>query len=435
MCNVVPSRDVPSGRHALRKLLAGAERLDVAVAFVTDSGVQILRRLLGEFGTPPTFRIVVRGGPITEPGAVIALADLGAEVRVVMGAQAPQFHPKLWISCEAGWMRVLSGSGNLTAGGLEQNQEQFELLSLRLPDRDLEAAAHERRWNAFFELGSPLADAIASPAWAEWVAQQRRRRQLQTELDELDRRLAESDVSAPGDRDLKWLRRILQNAVPRGYQAEVSPRAWGQRVQVDAGEARGFRYLFLMYGHPDDQELAAAPSLALLIYAGDTLSQARRLYGRMDEPMRDRIIDLAATSGWSVRANFHFGFRTRGVLHDDQEPTALAGYLDHWRSHIDEQRQRPVEEWPAILRALARRHVVSSGYPRRFARDVGRRSLLHPRPGLLIARRWPLREAEALARGGELARALRDATEQALAAIGEPPLRPRRASGRRGVSG
>ena len=42
----------------------------------------------------------------------------------------------------ADWTRVLSGSGNLTAGGLDQNHEQFELLSLRLPDRELKAAAH-----------------------------------------------------------------------------------------------------------------------------------------------------------------------------------------------------------------------------------------------------------------------------------------------------
>jgi hypothetical protein len=198
---LVPSREVSSGRDALRRVLADAERLDVAVAFVTDSGVQVLRELLAESGTPAKFRIVVRGGPVSDPDAVIALADLGADVRVVMGAQAPRFHPKLWISSHADGTRVLSGSGNLTAGGLDQNHEQFELLDLRLPDRELEAAAHQKRWNAFFALGSPLADAIASPAWAEWISQQSRRRQLTTELAELDRRLADSDAPAPASLD------------------------------------------------------------------------------------------------------------------------------------------------------------------------------------------------------------------------------------------
>ncbi len=318
---LVPSGEVSSGREGLRRVLADAERLDVAVAFVTGSGVQVLRELLAECGTPATFRIVVRGAPTSDPDAVIALADLGADVRVVMGAQAPRFHPKLWISSSADWTRVLSGSGNLTAGGLDQNDEQFELLGLRLPDRALEAAAHQERWDAFFALGSPLADAIVSPAWAEWIAQQSRRRQLTTELAALDRRLADNDAPAPLGEGLRWLARVLQDAVSDSYTAEVSPRAWGQRVQVDAGEDRAFKFLFLMCGHPDEGD-SASPALDLLVYAGDTLSQARRLYSRMDERTKDRIVELAATSGWSVRPNFHLGFRTRGVLHDE-EPAGL----------------------------------------------------------------------------------------------------------------
>jgi hypothetical protein len=402
-------------------MLADAERLDVAVAFVTGSGVQVLRALLAESGTPAKFRIVVRGGPVSDPDAVIALADLGADVRVVMGAQAPRFHPKLWISSSADWTRVLSGSGNLTAGGLDQNHEQFELLSLRLPDRELEAAAHQERWDAFFALGSPLAEAIASPAWAEWIAQQSRRRELAAELGDLDRHLADTDAPAPAGEGLRWLERVLQHAVRDGYKAEVSRRLWGERVQVDVGEGRSFKYLFLMYGHPDEGEFAS-PALDLLIYAGDTLRQAQRLYSRMDQRMQDRTVELAATPGWSVRPNFHLGFRARGVLHDDEEPAELARYLDYWGSHIDEHHQRPAEEWPALLEVLAREQVVSSGYPRRFSDEVGRRSPLHPRPGLLMARAWPLREAEELARSGELASAVRGAAHHALAVIGERPL-------------
>jgi hypothetical protein len=418
---LVPSRVVSSGRDALRRVLADAERLDVAVAFVSRSGVRVLRELLTECGTPATFRIVVRGGPVSDPDAVITLADLGADVRVVMGAQAPRFHPKLWISSSADWIRVLSGSGNLTAGGLEDNHEQFELLGLRLPDREIEAAAHQERWNAFFALGSPLAQAIASPAWAEWIAQQSRRRQLTTELAELDRRLADSDAPAPAGEDLELLERVLQAAVPGGYTAEVSPPVWGERVQVDVGEGRAFRYLFLMYGHPDEDEFASS-ALDLLIYAGDTLSQARRFYSRMDEHVQERLVELGATPGWSVRPNFHLGFRARGVIHDDEEPVELAGYLEYWRSHIDEHHQRPAEEWPELLELLVRAQVVSAQYRRRFSDEIGRRSPLHPRPGLLIARAWPLPEAGELARSEKLASAIASATDHALAVIGERPL-------------
>lgn len=418
---LVPSREVSSGREALRRVLADAEQLDVAVAFVTGSGVQVLRELFAECGRPARFRIVVRGGPVSDPDAVIALADLGADVRVVMGAEAPRFHPKLWVSSSANWTRVLSGSGNLTAGGLDQNHEQFELLGLPLPNRELEAAEHHERWNAFFALGSPLAEAIASPAWAEWIAQQSRRRQLAMEVAELDRRLAYMDAPAPAGEGLEWLERVLQDAVPDGYRAEVSRRTWGERVQVDAGDDRGFKYLFLMHGHPDDGEFAS-PALCLSIYAGDTIKQARQLFLRMDKRVQDGIAELAGTPGWSVRPNFHFGFRSPGVLYDDHEPPRLTDYLEYWRSHIGDHHQRPAEEWPAVLEVLAGEQAVSSAYPRRFSDEVGRRSPLAPRPGLLIARMWPLSEAEELARSGRLANAVAEAIDHALTVIGERPL-------------
>ena len=402
-------------------MLADVEELDVAVAFVTDSGVNILRELLAESGTPAKFRIVVRGGPVSDPDAVIALADLGAEVRVVMGAHADRFHPKLWISTNTDWTRVLSGSGNLTAGGLNRNHEQFELLSLRLPDSKREATAHHERWNAFFALGSPLAEAMASSAWAVWTAQQSQRREIAGELRKLDDRLTKSDPPAPAGEDLRWLKTVLEDAMPAEYSAEVSPRAWGERVQVDAGEGRGVRYVFLRYGGVDDGELASPP-LEFAIYPGDTLSQARQLYPQIDQPLQDRIVELRATPGWSVRPNFHFGFRNRGLLHDNQEPVALTGYLEYWHSHIGEHHQRPTEGWPTVLRALAREKVVSPGYPQRFSDEVGHRSRLHPCPGLLITREWPRREVDKLARDGRLPAAVRAAADQALGVIGESPL-------------
>ncbi|HEX8744536.1 MAG TPA: phospholipase D family protein [Thermoleophilaceae bacterium] len=417
-------------------MLAGAERLDAAVAFVTTSGVDLLRELFAESGTPSSVRIIVRGGPISDPDAVVALADLGAEVRVVMGAQASRFHPKLWIVGCAHATHVLSGSGNLTGGGLIHNHEQFELLHLRLPNSKREAAAHQARWDGFFALGCPLADAVLSPAWGEWIAQQSRRRQLVEELAGLDRRLANSRAPAPvgawrgarragsrvsghGD-DLRWLENVLQAAVGDRYPAEISHPNWGRRVQANVGEGRGFKYLFLMPDHGEDQD-DPSPALDLLIYPGDTLSQARRFYSRIDERARHRLIELAATPGWSVRPNFHLGFRARGWLHDTA-PAALGRYLEYWHSHIDGHRERPAHEWPAILEGLARERIVSRDYPHRFGEEIGRRASLHPRPGLVIARTWSPSDVEQLDRSGELATAVRSASDQALAVIGERPL-------------
>lgn len=439
MHDLVPSRRVPSAREALRRVLADAETLDVAVAFVTHSGVHVLRELFVECGTPSSVRIVVRGAPISDPDAVAALADLGAEVRVVMGTQASRFHPKLWIVGTAGAFHVLSGSGNLTAGGLEHNDEQFELLHLPLPDANRAADAHRGRWAAFFALGSPLAQAVSSQAWVEWVAQQSKRRELTEELARLDRRLANTRAPAPagssrgaggsrrrasaGSDDLAWLQHVLQEAVGERYTAEISTPNWGRRTQVNVGEDRGLRYVFLM---PDDGGEDDDPSRAvsLRFYPGDTLGQARRFYPRIDEPGRDRLIELDATPGWSVQPNFHLGFRTRGWLHD-QSPAGLAHYLDYWHTHIGEHHQRPAEEWPAILDRLAAERIVSGEYPHQFDEEVGSRTPVHLRPGLVITRLWPLFDAKQLDRDGQFARAVRSAADQALKELGERSLQRR----------
>jgi hypothetical protein len=77
------------------------------------------------------------------------------------------------------------------------NHEQFELLHLPFLGGEREAAEHQARWDAYFALGSPLADAVSSPAWQEWIAQQSRRRQLAEEQERLDRRLADSPTASP----------------------------------------------------------------------------------------------------------------------------------------------------------------------------------------------------------------------------------------------
>lgn len=161
-------------------LLKDAQLVDVAVAFVTQSGVDGLRALLDECGSSPRMWFVVRGAPITDPHAVVALSRLApeVEVRVVMGPRAARFHPKLWIARAPNVVRVLSGSGNLTDGGLVDNDEQFELLHLAQPEESEAADIHRRRWQDFFELGSPLAEAMRSPAWDEWIAQSDNRRRL-----------------------------------------------------------------------------------------------------------------------------------------------------------------------------------------------------------------------------------------------------------------
>ncbi|MGZ4305630.1 MAG: hypothetical protein ACXVSL_12290 [Solirubrobacteraceae bacterium] len=387
-----------------------------------------LDALLAECGSLPTMRFVVRGAPITDPQAVIALSDLApeVEVRVVMGPRALSFHPKLWIVQAPDAVRVLSGSGNLTAGGLVSNDEQFELLHLALPEESEAAERHWLRWRRFFDLGSALTKATSSPAWGEWIAQGARRRRLDAEVARLDQRLAEARNPPPAghepepepSEDPASLVSVLQAAAGARYTAKKSKARWGARVQIDLGDGRGLRYVFLM-SHGDEER---GRFVSVDAQPGDTLTQARVLYGHLDDHGRDALLELGSTPGWSVAPAFHLGTPRSATWLEVETPGGLARYLDFWRTHIGEYGQRPAEEWPAILKRLAAEQIVPESYPERYRSQVGDRPDVHPRPGLQINRYWSAPDARQLELEGRLADEVRHAVNRMLAAIGETPI-------------
>jgi len=254
---LIPGSEVVNGKQALQRMLPDATWLHGAVAFATQTGVDELTSVLEEVGAPETLRIVVRGAPITEPQAVLALdRDLEADVRVVMGAGAHRFHPKLWVARTPRETWVLSGSGNLTAGGLVANDEQFELL--HLPQQRMgssgatsgsnkPATAQLARWQRFWDKGIPLLEAVGSPAWELWEQQLARRAELRDELDELDQALREAAPQRPGsqppgrggdDRMLSALtqRPTIERWMRRWYPEDtVREEVWN--VLTDAIEA------------------------------------------------------------------------------------------------------------------------------------------------------------------------------------------------------
>lgn len=223
MTTLIPSEDLPSGLAALTRVFDGATAVRAAVAFVTSNGVALLAEILAEH--PETeVEIVARGAPITERDALVRLGDeLGAEVSIVMGEPARHFHPKLWIGVGAS-MTVLSGSGNLTRGGLIGNDEQFELYDVAMPsaaaDRQLDRLAR------LVALATPLDEARASVAWREWEWQDKRRRALADEVRRMDEALAHAATTVR-EADKQQLLDDLHDVYARTVDADI-PRADGQ---------------------------------------------------------------------------------------------------------------------------------------------------------------------------------------------------------------
>ncbi len=185
---LVPTADVPDGLAALDLLLSDADSVSIAVAFVSASGAGLLREALRRHAVRDV-ALVARGAPVTDPDALIALRDdVGIGVSVVMEGDALRFHPKLWLARTDDRLTILSGSGNLTGGGLRGNREQFELLRVEVPSAA--ADAHERRFVELAAGALALEEVEGTAAWREWRLQLKQRRQLAAEQRRLDERLA-----------------------------------------------------------------------------------------------------------------------------------------------------------------------------------------------------------------------------------------------------
>jgi len=165
--DLVPSKRWPNGFAALEAAVESARSMSLAVAFVTEAGVKRLAELIKPLGEID-LEVVARAGGVTTPAALHALREqLGAQVSVAIGLGSARFHPKLWLTRSGSELTVLSGSGNLTLGGLENNDEQFELTRMPL-DSDKANEQEER----FIELtaGAHSLEAIeGTVVWDSWL--------------------------------------------------------------------------------------------------------------------------------------------------------------------------------------------------------------------------------------------------------------------------
>jgi HKD family nuclease len=296
--------DVPLSTR-LADALEGADELLAAVAYVKRSGSEILAAA----GLPSTTRFVVGiGFGLTDPEAVEDLAELGADVRVVVGAEglrASAFHPKLDIVRREGHLTVFSGSANLTSGGLESNVEQYE--RLRMSVASPQAKAHTRRFDTLWRMGVDLAELCDIGAWADYAELARRRRERvrrdaaeEASVDarmraRLRERHGESlggrrgDAGAVADR----LHALLEEAT--GIAPEARRRAY---VRMDnAIGVRSFQRVGL--------ELWGA-DLVLAVWPGELQGQARQLY---ESERAAALVELIETNvRWQAIPSPHLAF-------------------------------------------------------------------------------------------------------------------------------
>jgi hypothetical protein len=204
------------------------------------------------------------------------------------------------------------------------------------------------------------------------------------------------------------LRQVLGDAA--NAEAEGSPT--GPRVGTPAETVAGRdAYLTVLDGD----------AIQLALYPADTLGQATEFFKR--PATVDGVRALATTEGWSVKPNFYFGHMQRGFCWTTSD-IDLEDYLQLWQERTAAESSVAREDWDdywawLIDEKIARREDRPE-FDRHFT-DTARKTAA-PRPGLMLARLWPLADAERLDSRGAFAPAVHEALQEALRTVGEPEL-------------
>lgn len=212
-------------------------------------------------------------------------------------------------------------------------------------------------------------------------------------------------------RQTRRLRQLLGEAV--GLDATID--YYGPFVETPAGEAVGAKTYLRMTEDEEQVELAMFPA--------DTLSQARAFF--TNPAAVAGVAKLHGQPGWDAGPNFHFGHMQRGYCWTTSE-RPLDEYLQLWTAEIHSAGNVPREEWDDLWAWLEAERIATPADRPEFDRHFTQtqRQTASPRPGLWLARRWTLAEAEALDSRGALHGEVREALNAALVAFGEPPLKP-----------
>jgi hypothetical protein len=159
----------------------------------------------------------------------------------------------------------------------------------------------------------------------------------------------------------------------------------------------------------------------LAMYPADTLSQARAFF--TNPAAVAGVARLCEQPGWRVGPNFHFGHMQRGYCWTTTK-RPVDEYLELWTNEIHDAANVPREEWDEYWAWLEDERIARPEDRPEFDRHFTntQRQTASPRPGLVLARRWPLAEAEAFDARGALHAQVRVALDTALVAFGEPPV-------------
>ena len=158
-------------------------------------------------------------------------------------------------------------------------------------------------------------------------------------------------------------------------------------------------------------------TLPFHVVPADTLSLARVFYRRTKAMAGVRR--LARDPEWSVKHAFHFGFMSTGYAWTTGD-IDVDRYLDLWVEAIETAGVVERADWDRYFAWLVDQRIATPKDRREFDRHFTNsvRQTATPRPGINVARRWPLREAEDLKRSGQFVPQVRAAHDRIAELLG-----------------
>lgn len=134
-----------SGSHSkeLKKLIKDADEIYMAIAFLKQSGLNLLLPSIRQAVNSDSSVSIIAGRhyALTEPDALMALYKLFrskdiASLRLAnYSSKDPVFHPKLYLFKKGNTVTIVSGSANMTKGGLDDNVECSVMLKCDTSDK------------------------------------------------------------------------------------------------------------------------------------------------------------------------------------------------------------------------------------------------------------------------------------------------------------
>lgn len=191
-------------------------------------------------------------------------------------------------------------------------------------------------------------------------------------------------------------RRLLEELAPRHVHEH---RGWGTCLQLEDPQAPAIMIGF--FPRALGTELALVVEVAL----GDTVSQARRLYGQCSF---ERVVALQE-AGWQALPNFHCAFMTSNAFYPER-PIEPRAYWDLWaREQWEALRQWTRAEFDRLFELLVHHHVAHREDRAQFdaAFTNTQRNKLNVCPGLVMRYVLPLPEATRLDEQGRLVEKVR----------------------------